>query len=148
MDKIQMVNELFWLLENNGETGCERIFSHKKIRLPFKVCIKNNLVVNKDESLIYDVFRSDTPSHIAVNNKTGVTVDWMDLDTDTCNKIFNIAKKVRSDEYNKLVQVLENLQEVRACLESDKGDMAKDDGCNRTKLDKAIQMINELMKID
>ncbi len=148
MDKIQMVNELFWLLENNGETGCERIFSHKKVRLPFLVCIKNNLVANKDESLIYDVFRSDTPSRIAVNNKTGVTVDWMDLDTDTCNKIFNIVKKVRSDEYNKLVQVLENLQEVRACLESDKGDMDKDDGCNRTKLDKAIQMINELMKID
>ena len=153
MDKNQMVNELFWLLENNGETGCERIIQYKKLRLPFKVCMKNNLFNNNDENLIWDVFRSDTHSHVAVNNKAGLTVDWMDLDTNTCKKIFNIIKKVRSDDYNKLVQIHNNLQDVKGYLEEDMDAICDDEmreyaGNNLIKLNKAIQMMTELMKID
>lgn len=115
--------------------------------------MKNNLFNNNDENLIWDVFRSDTHSHVAVNNKAGLTVDWMDLDTDTCKKIFNIIKKVRSDDYNKLVQIHNNLQDVKGYLEEDMDaicddEMREEAGNNMIKLNKAIQMITELMKID
>ena len=146
-----MVNEIFWLLENNGETGIERISSYK-LRLPFKVCMKKNLFADSEGSIIFDVFRSDTPSHIAVNNKAGVAIDWAELDKDTCGKIYDILKKVRSDEYAKLVELTNNLRDVENYIREDM-DVICDDTMleyaqeNLDKVRKAIALAESLMTV-
>lgn len=98
MKKEQLKSEVKSLLHNDyGDYGKSGI-GDEGILLPEKIRCKHHLGFRFDEVYIYSVFCSDTESGVAVENYQGLTIDFMKLDNETANKVYQAVKKLRTKE--------------------------------------------------